>query len=612
MLLALLVIAFVAYMPALWNGFSYDDVVVIRGADYLLSHPSLAFKLLSPDYFALSGESTYRPTLTLTYMIDHSLGGGAPWVFHLNSVLWHVAAVALVFRTLLRLHAGSLSASAVALLFAVHPALSEAVDSVSLRDDVVSTALGLTALLLFIRVSERRGIGRPLLAGACLLLAQLAKESAFVFVALIPATLWCLGKPEPSREGLRAFLRAHSRVLTTTAMAGFAFLILRFVVFSSGGYPGGYPGGSLWTGAATGVLAIGHYVRLLFVPAPLSVDYRGVIAPVTSMADGRLWMAAVAIGIIVSLAWRARRAAPLVTWGVTVFLIALVPVANLVPIAVPIAEHYLYLPYIGGLTALVIGVEHLRRTVGQRLPAWTPPVAVVLAACSLAFLTWSRHGAWKDDESLWSTTLADHPGAYSAMHGLAVVRLDQERFDEAEALLLTALKAPAIDEWKRTAILDDLGSTYAAAGKFEQALPVFIQILETGRERKAPLQPGSHIRRLGPIRGRRAAPATCDRTEAALRSAVPDTYRTRPPPRRRGGGRAAREATARPSAVGRKGRGVPQLGFGISCGSEFADRRGWRDAWCSWVPATTSTARDSCNRSIRKPASCNGSSTRSR
>jgi Flp pilus assembly protein TadD len=488
MWLALLVIAFVVYVPALWNGFSYDDRVVISDVDYLLSHPSLAPKLLSRDYFALSGEGTYRPTLTLTYMIDRNLGdgvGGAPWVFHLHSVLWHVAAVALVFGTLLRLRAGTLPAGAVALLFAVHPALTEAVDSVAFREDVLSTALGLAALLLFIRARERPGIGPDILAGAFLLLALLAKESAFAFVLLIPITLWCLATPEPSRQSVRAFLRAHRAALTATAAAGFAFLILRFVVFPSGSTYGGYPGGSLWTGAATGVLAIGHYVRLLFVPAPLSADYRGVIAPVTSMVDGRLWMAAAAIGAIVSLAWLARRAAPLVTWGVAVFFIALAPVANLVPIPVPIAERFLYLPYVGGLTALVIGLEHLRRRAGQRLPVWTPLVAVVLAACSLAFLTWSRHDAWKNNESLWSTTLADHPRAYGAMHGLAIVRLDQDRFDEAEALLRRALESPVIDERQRAGMLDDLGTTYGAAGKFEQAVPLFIESLELREGPKA-------------------------------------------------------------------------------------------------------------------------------
>ena len=386
MWLVLMAIAFVSYLPALWNGFTYDDRTVISDAEHLLSHLSLAPKLLSSEYFALSGEATFRPAVTLTYMIDRNLGGGAPWVFHLDSVLWHVAAVALVFALLLRLRAGSRPAGVIALLFALHPALTEAVDSVSFREDVLSTALGLAALLLLLRAREleRSGAGRYLLAAITLLLAQLAKESAFVFVAIIPITLWFLAPPEPSRQRVRAFLHANRPALTATTAAGLAFLILRFVVFPSVGAYGNRPGGSLWTGAATGVLAIGQYVRLLFVPAPLCADYRGVIAAVTSVFDGRLWVAAAAIVAIVSLAWFARRSAPLFTWGVTIFFIGLAPVANLVPIPMPIAERFVYLPYIGGITALVIGVEHLRRTVGQRLPAWTPLFAVVGTACFLA------------------------------------------------------------------------------------------------------------------------------------------------------------------------------------------------------------------------------------
>ena len=485
MWLALLAIAFVVYLPSLWNGFSYDDRTVITDADHLLSHLSLAPKLLSSDYFALSGEASYRPAVTLTYMIDRNLGGGAAWAFHLDSLVWHVVAVGLVFALLLRLRAGSWQAGAVALLFAVHPALTEAVDSVSFREDVLSTALGVAALLLFVRASERSGTGRYLAAGAILLLAQLSKESAFVFVALVPITLWCLAPAEPSPERVRAFLRARRAALTATAAAGLGFLILRFVVFPSAVTYGFRPGGSFWTGAATGVLAIGHYVRLLFVPAPLCADYRGVIAPVTSMLDGRLWLAASAIAAIVSLAWLARRAAPLVTWGVAMFFIGLAPVANLVPIPEPIAERFLYLPYIGGLTALVIGVEYLWRTVGRRVPARTPLLAVALAACVLAFLTWQRHGVWKDNETLWSATLAEHPHAWGAMHGLALVRLDQDRFDEAEALLRRALASPVTDPTQRAGMLDDLGITYGSEGKLEEAVPLFTESLNLGEGAKA-------------------------------------------------------------------------------------------------------------------------------
>jgi hypothetical protein len=484
MWLALLAIAFIAYVPALRNGFSYDDRTVISDADHLLSHLSLAPRLLSPDYFALSGESSYRPTVTLTYMIDRSLGGGAAWVFHLDSVAWHVAAVGFVFALLLRLHAGAGPAGVIALLFAVHPALTEAVDSVSFREDVLSTALGLAALLSIVRAEERSSTGRCILGGVILLLAQLAKESAFVFVALIPITLWCLAPPEAPRQSVRAFLRAHRAALIATAAAGLCFLILRFIVFQSGRTFGSRPGGSLWTGAATGLLAIGHYVRLLFVPAPLCADYRGVIAPVTSILDGRLWLAAAAIAAIVFLAWRARHAAPLVSWGVAIFFMALAPVANLVPIPMPVAERFLYLPYIGALTALVMGVTHLRRAAGRRLPAWTLLSAAVLAACVLASLTWRRHGAWKDNESLWTVTLADHPDAYGAMHGLADVRLDQDRFGEAESLLRRALASPDMDQNQRAGMLDELGATYLSQDKWDQAMPLFIESLRLGERAK--------------------------------------------------------------------------------------------------------------------------------
>jgi hypothetical protein len=496
MWLGLVAIAFVAYWPALWNGLTYDDRGTISDADYFLSHLSLVPRLFTSDYFKLSGEGTYRPVVTLTYMIDRSLGGGALWAFHLDSVLWHVATVALVFALLLRLRAGARSAGTIALLFAVHPALTEAVDNISFREDVLYTALGLAALLLFVRARERTGIARYVLAGATLLLAQLAKESAFVFVALIPMTLWRLAPPESSRQRLRLFLRSHRAALTAVAAAGLAFLMLRFVIFPSGSAYGNR-GASFGTGAATGVVAIGHYLRLLFVPAPLCADYRGVILPVTSMLDGRLWLPSAAIVAMVSLAWLARIVTPLVTWGVATFLIGLVPVANLVPIPVPIAERFVYLPYIGGLTALVIGVTDLRRAVGLRLPSWTALTAVVLAACSLSLLTWRRHGVWKNNESLWTATLADYPSAYGAMHGLAVVRLDQDRFDEAETLLRLALASPVVDPGQRAGMLDELGATYVSADKLEQAVPIFMESLKLGETPKAQYNLGVTLVLLG-------------------------------------------------------------------------------------------------------------------
>src|SRR5207344_203750 len=110
------------------NGFTYDDGKVISSASALLGHPSLVTHVFSSEYFRLSNESTYRPVVTLTYMVDWQIGAGSPWVFHLQSLLWHIVATGCLLLLLKRLGASATVRYASAVFYGVHPALTEAVD----------------------------------------------------------------------------------------------------------------------------------------------------------------------------------------------------------------------------------------------------------------------------------------------------------------------------------------------------------------------------------------------------------------------------------------------------------------------------------------------------
>ena len=54
-------------------------------------------------------------------MLDASLGGGHPAVFHLTSLILHIANTVLLFHVLRRLTGGEWRSAVVAALFAVHP-----------------------------------------------------------------------------------------------------------------------------------------------------------------------------------------------------------------------------------------------------------------------------------------------------------------------------------------------------------------------------------------------------------------------------------------------------------------------------------------------------------
>ncbi len=276
------------YAPSLKNGFTYDDGKVIAGASALLNHPSLLPRLFSTDYFRLSNEATFRPIVTLTYMVDWQIGAGSPWAFHLQSLLWHLAAVGCLLLLLKKLGASATVGYASAAFYGVHPALTEAVDSIAFREDVLVTTFGLLGLLFMIGSWPRRRGVRLVVGSACFAAAMLSKESGVVFLFLLPLTHWVMARQTVSLKSWWP-TRYRSEYLSLSVCTA-SYLIVRFVLLPSQGEYAKRIGDSLARSLATGTVAVGDYLRLLVYPSALCADYRGVVSFVTSGADWRFWV----------------------------------------------------------------------------------------------------------------------------------------------------------------------------------------------------------------------------------------------------------------------------------------------------------------------------------
>lgn len=395
-----------AYARTLGNGFSYDEGLVIVRAQQFLRSGSFG-TLLSKNYFAASLEGTWRPFCTLTYMID-AMVGLSPAVFHATSLAWHAGAALLLMALVRRLLPPQQARFALVagLVFALHPVMTEAVDNASFREDSLVTFWTLAALLLALR-------GRQVGAVAAFLLALLSKESGIVMPALLAGVR--LARPRDERPPLRAVVRE----LIPYGAVAVVYLAVRFGPMEIPIHYARYPGGTL-AGTLLGMPVVwAHYLRLLVVPWPLCADYTGYFRFGPQPAGPVLVALALDLAFGAAIVVAARRGRLVLAFGLAWFALALAPVSNFIPVPIPAAERFLYLPLAGlALAAAAVAAELADRWPAQRLRA--AAAAGVAALAVFVTLINVRHRAWVDDQTLWLATVRVNPracGAQSAVGG---------------------------------------------------------------------------------------------------------------------------------------------------------------------------------------------------
>jgi hypothetical protein len=413
-------VALVAFGRALGNGFTYDEGLVILGAQRYLQSASFG-TLFTPSYFSGSLEGTWRPVCTFTYMLD-ALVSMHPAVFKAQSLLWHMGAACLVMTLVRRLLPESRRRTAVVagLLFVLHPITAETVDNASFREDSLVTVFTLATLILALD-------GRRKLALLTFSLGLLSKESAVMAPALL--LILRLGRFDGALpRAFRATCAALLRELVPFGVIALVYLGLRFGPMRLPGTYAEYPGGGF---AATliGLPAIwAHDLRLLIVPWPLCADYTGYFRFGPQPVGPVLGAGAVVLAYLALAVFALRRGARVAALGLGWFLLTLLPVSNLLPIPIPAAERFLYLPLVGIALAAAAAFAALMERLGTPPTLGLRRLAVALTAgllATFAIVLNLRHGDWHDDQRLWLATVAVNPrscGAQSAVGGALLSR----------------------------------------------------------------------------------------------------------------------------------------------------------------------------------------------
>ena len=352
-LLVLLVLTVGVYSNSLFNDFVYDDTVTITENLFVRDWENLP-DLFSKTYFSRSGEETYRPVVTLSYFIDYTVWGLKPFGYHLTNVLLHSINVVLVYLLTIALFRDWRIGFLSAMLFAIHPVQSEAVNAISFREDLLVVFFLLPAFLLFLKITDHSspvtGHSKRFFYFLSLLLYSLAlfsKEMAVTFPLLLVLYHFCFRKDGEKENAINRQPASRDKQLIFY-LTGYVAVTLMYLFFYFGFLsnptPGPFKHPDLWIRFLNIPKVLIQYLCLILVPWTLNADY--VMRPSHSLSEISVLFPIVILACLIAAAYFLFKKYGKEMFGLLWFFIVLFPVMNIIPIVHVLAERYHYLTFI--------------------------------------------------------------------------------------------------------------------------------------------------------------------------------------------------------------------------------------------------------------------------
>jgi tetratricopeptide (TPR) repeat protein len=423
----LAVTSLLLYINTLQNGYVLDDLAVIKANTYVNKGISSIPKLLTTPYLkgfrreadTAASNDLYRPLSLVMFAAEQQIAPDTPAIGHFMNVVIFAGCVVLLFLLLDRLFEGKrkMAAFLAALLFAVHPIHTEVVANIKSRDELLCFFFAFASLLLYTSY-VRSGRAIHLAAGAALyFLSLLSKETSTSFLIVIPLIFFFYLNDE-KRRSINITLASVGTFLVYLAIR-YAVLIawnanhLRIIDLMENELIGAPSAAAKY---GTALLVLGHYIKLLFIPYPLSSDYAFKTIPFVTFSSLWVW-----VTILVYVALKLTGLIRLLknkkdpyAFGILFFLFTIALFANILFLTGAVmAERFLFFPSVGFcLIIALLLVEFVPRILPGAEKIFTSPgMWYVAGPIVLLFsvLTISRNRDWKDNYTLFRTDVHKYP-----------------------------------------------------------------------------------------------------------------------------------------------------------------------------------------------------------
>ena len=482
----------IVYANSLKNHFVGDDVDIIVNNSFIKNWKNLPL-VFSRDYLTSlkdlgflgmrnvgAGEISYRPVVTLSYFIDYHLWKLNPFGYHLTNLFLHITNALLLFCFASLITGRHAIALLAALLFALHPVNTEAVNAIFFREDLLAFLFFVSSLIFYILAGRHGGIRKIYGYSASLglfFIALFSKEMAVTLplvIILYDRYFVDRGKQRISSTAFKFRYLGYFAILVI-------YLWLWGVVFKNPNPLAKYPGGSLYTNFLTMSTVIAGYIKLLVMP--IQVHF------MVTQPQSTIWhfTPAVLVSVLLiiaclAVAIKTYSAAKEISFSIIWFFLTLLPASNIFPIRYIVGLRYLYLPIAGFCLFLPLLQSRIAGLKSAGVLWKTLKIfnraAIIIILLFYAVLTISANRAWQDNVSLWSQVTKWYPDNHFAHYGLGEVLLKSGDTDKAIEEFRVSLKLNP----GNVRVRNFLAGYYAGKGGLEAAITEYKKALEFSPE----------------------------------------------------------------------------------------------------------------------------------
>ncbi|MFQ5901743.1 MAG: tetratricopeptide repeat protein, partial [Thermodesulfobacteriota bacterium] len=511
-LLIIAVVGFLSYSNTFNASFHFDDTSSIT------DNPSIK------DLSNIKAIWQFTPTRFITYLslaVNYHFGGLNLFGYHIVNLVIHILTAFLVFwfmRLILisvnpptpPLSKGGIKEGFVtlpsglwivplfaSLLFVSHPIQTQAVTYIIQRTASLATFFYLLSMVLYIKtrcglrvtsygLNPQPATRNPQLKLLVLsllsaVLAMFTKETAFTLpIAIVLIDFYFFS---PSWSRMKGRITSLFPFLLTIFIIPFTMLITGKVEIGEiGRLASETQAITRWEYLLTQFNVVRTYVRLLFLPISQNLDYDYPISH--TFFEGSTILSFLLLVLIVFIGIRLFKRNRIMSFGIFFFFLALSVESSIIPLREIIFEHRLYLPSVGFVVVVSMGLfwflEYLgkyRSTTSIRhYPLYLHMGLIFFITTAAGIATYQRNKVWRDELSLWSDVVEKSPKKARGYHdfGLAYYRLD--RYKEAIKEYQTALQLKP--DYPK--VYNDLGLASYGLRQYQKAIKEYKIALRLG------------------------------------------------------------------------------------------------------------------------------------